>query len=93
MTMAFYTEPRWEEAPEGTTGFLPETKRFWASWVKKVGSVVYTVNAHNKEKEFEYDNKSCHEIWTSRRDMYIPRLEQERPVTENSYFTHNWLEF
>lgn len=79
VTMPFYTEPRWEEAPVGTTGFLPETERFWASWVKKIGDVVYTANAQHGPQEFEYDNKSCHQIWTSRRDMYIPRPEQERP--------------
>lgn len=95
--MAFYTEPRWEEAPEGTTGFLPETDRFWASWVKKIGSVVYTANAQHGPQEFEYDNKSLDMIWTSRRDMYIPRpsvesVEPSAPITENNYFNHNWLE-
>lgn len=77
--MAFYIEPRWEEAPEGTTGFLPETEKFWASWVKKVGDVVHTANADYGPQEFGYDNMSCHISWTSRRDMYIPHPGQERP--------------
>lgn len=77
--MPLYTKPRWEEAPKGTTGFLPETEEFWACWVNKVGDIVRTANAQHGPQEFEYDNKSCHPSWTSRRNIYIPRPEQERP--------------
>lgn len=75
--MPFYTEPRWEEAPEGTTGFLPETDAYWAGWVKKVGNVVYIANANYGAKGFERNDKSCSESWTTRRTMYIPRPEKE----------------
>lgn len=78
--MAFYTEPRWEEAPEGTTGFLPETDSYWACWVKKAGDVIHTANAQDfgGKSEFNYNNKSCHGSWTTRKDMYIERPKKEK---------------
>lgn len=100
--MAFYTEPRWEEAPEGTTGFLPETENYWASWVKKVDDAVYTANASHRDNIFYPEDVTKQSTWTTRKNTYIPRPEEQKqiepnwdeaplaPVTEEFFPNHDW---
>lgn len=93
--MAFYTEPRWEEAPEGTTGFvMGRTKPYWVRieedqvYVCRVGDTCNWLHPSYHDTDW----------WKERKHLYIPRpsvesVEPSAPVTENSYFTHDWLEF